>query len=232
MFQFHNMRNNFIRYLNKLFLNDNQQIQIKRKTFKCYLLNTKKILALYILLFLYFFIMDIILLNKIKSQKISKTFDFTFPFIKSNNNNNNNNNSQNFYNKINIKNDNQYVTIEKKFFFLNSNNNKVKIFSNLSIKKLMITEATHFIRSPLAEFIEFKFNFSESFPYITANVISLFHCFLSIISIRFLINDSLFWRQIGVVIFQFRNFLDSFDGTIFRAQSHKPIYKSIYGSFG
>jgi hypothetical protein len=109
---------------------------------------------------------------------------------------------------------------------------KVSIFTNISVKKIMIAEATHFIRSPLSEFIEFNLHFSEIFPFINANMISLFHCFLSVVSIRFLINDSLFWRQIGVAIFQFRNFLDSFDGTIFRAHAHKNVYKSNYGSFG
>ena len=73
---------------------------------------------------------------------------------------------------------------------------------------------------------------STMFPFISANFISLTHCALSIVSVKFLINDSLFWRQVGVCIFQFRNFLDSFDGVIFRAHAKRTTYKSHYGSIG
>lgn len=75
-------------------------------------------------------------------------------------------------------------------------------------------------------------HFTYYFPYISANVISYFHCLLSLISIKFLSSESLFRRQIGVIIFQFRIFLDSFDGVVFRAHSINRRYKSYYGDFG
>ena len=109
---------------------------------------------------------------------------------------------------------------------------KVSVFSLLPVKKIMIAEATHFIRSPIAHFIEFEFGFSRLFPFISANAISLLHCLLSIICIRYLIHDDLFWRQFGVCLFQFRNFLDSFDGVIYRAHARKTTYRSHYGSLG
>jgi len=106
------------------------------------------------------------------------------------------------------------------------------VFKPLPVKKIMMAEATHFIRSPIAELVEYTFGFSELFPFITANVISVTHCILSVISIKYLIHDSLFWRQFGVLIFLFRNFLDSFDGVIYRAHAKKMTYKSHYGSMG
>ena len=108
-------------------------------------------------------------------------------------------------------------------------------WSPLTIKKIMIVDSTHYIRSPLAEFVETFLSFSRVFPFLTANVISLFHCLLSLICVRYLIHDSLFWRQCGVILFQFRNWLDSFDGVIYRAHassSSSHDYKSHYGSLG
>lgn len=105
-------------------------------------------------------------------------------------------------------------------------------FSPLPVKKIMMAEVTHFIRSPLAELVETVFKFSEIFPFVTPNMISFFHNMISIVSIRFLSHDLLFWRQFGVCLFQFRNFLDSFDGVIYRAHAKKIEYKSHYGSFG
>ena len=102
----------------------------------------------------------------------------------------------------------------------------------LSVKKIMMTDPTHYIRSPIAEFVEHRLGFSEHLPFISANTISLFHCVLSGVSIKFLVDDSLFWRQVGVGLFQFRNFLDSFDGVIYRAHAKRSTYKSHYGSLG
>lgn len=106
------------------------------------------------------------------------------------------------------------------------------VFKPLPVKKIMMAEATHFIRSPIAELVEYTLGFSEVFPFMNANLISVMHCLLSVISIKYLIHDSLFWRQFGVCLFLFRNFLDSFDGVIYRAHAKKMTYKSHYGSMG
>jgi hypothetical protein len=120
-----------------------------------------------------------------------------------------------------------------------SNNNEnskqrkpYSMFSPLPFKKILMAESTHYVRSPLAELVVKVFFFSEIFPFMSANVISLMHCILSVVCVRFFISDSLFVRQLGVCLFQFRNFLDSFDGVIYRAHAKKNLYKSHYGSFG
>jgi hypothetical protein len=80
--------------------------------------------------------------------------------------------------------------------------------------------------------MESKLHFTYYFPSISANSVSIFHCFLSLISIKFFASESLFRRQIGVLIFQFRSFLDCLDGVVFRAHTKNQRYKSYYGDFG
>ena len=143
-------------------------------------------------------------------------------------------------NKINssrlLKNLNSNVLLNFEDLKVSSISNDIQtsfsIFWPLPVKKIMIADATHFIRSPIAEFVEHSLKFSDLFPFITANSISLLHSVLSVLSIRFLSHDSLFWRQFGVCLFQFRNFLDSFDGVIYRALAKRTTYKSHYGSLG
>ncbi|UJR15844.1 hypothetical protein I4U23_002770 [Adineta vaga] len=115
---------------------------------------------------------------------------------------------------------------------LSSISNDIQIFSSLPIKKIMVGQTTQFIREPLAECLESKFYFTYYFPMISANAVSFFHCFLSLISIKFFSSESLFRRQIGVLIFQARSFLDCLDGVVFRAHAKNQRYKSYYGDLG
>lgn len=96
-----------------------------------------------------------------------------------------------------------------------------------------MSSPTHYIRTPIAEFVENSLHFSHYFPFISANVISFVHCCLSLISFKFFSSDSLIWRQVGVLLFQLRNFLDSLDGVICRAQSNtRKAYKSYHDTTG
>ena len=90
----------------------------------------------------------------------------------------------------------------------------------------------HYVRSPLAEQVEATLHFSYYFPFISANAISYFHCFLSFVSMKFIAHESLYRRRLGVFIFQIRTFLDCLDGVIFRAHIKNKRYRSYYGSFG
>ncbi|CAF0966066.1 unnamed protein product [Rotaria sordida] len=68
--------------------------------------------------------------------------------------------------------------------------------------------------------------------YTVSNIISIFHCFLSLISIKFFSSELLFQRRIGILIFEFRNFLDCLDGVVFRARIKNSHYKSYHDNFG
>ena len=183
-------------------------IHFRRRMPTCYLLSSKFMLTALTLLLVYLLTMNIILLNKVKSRGPAKLYANTSQRLLSSND----------YTENGLK--------------QADNHPSGSIFSPLPVKKIMMADTTHFIRSPIAEFVEHSFGFSNLFPFISANTISLTHCFLSVVSIKFLIDDSLFWRQFGVCIFQFRNFLDSFDGVIYRAHAKKSTYKSHYGSLG
>ncbi|CAF3210291.1 unnamed protein product [Rotaria socialis] len=108
----------------------------------------------------------------------------------------------------------------------------VYIFNPLPIKKIMVEPIIHYVRSPLAESVETKLHFTYYFPFISANAVSFFHCFLSVVSMKFVASESFSRRQLGVLIFQFRTFLDCLDGVVFRAHSNNKRYKSYYGDFG
>lgn len=114
----------------------------------------------------------------------------------------------------------------------NQTNDAINIFDPLPIKKTMVEPMIHYVRAPIAEHIESTLHFTHYFPFLSANVISIFHCCLSIVSIKFLSHECLFRRRLGVIIFQIRIFLDSFDGVIFRKQIRVQRYKSYYGDFG
>jgi len=184
--------------------------KLRRKP-NCYIFSSKTILASCFLICAYFFTMDIILISKIKHRGPYHPFK-------------------------------QSTTISSILSVLTNTNRSTNakptdtesksLFWTLPVKKIMMADATHFLRSPIAELVEYVLNFSEVFPFVSANSISFIHNVLSVVSIRYLAHDSLFWRQFGVCIFQFRNFLDSFDGVLYRAHAKKVDYKSNYGSFG
>ena len=195
----------------------------------CYLLSSKSMLTFAFILLVYFFTMDMILFHKIKQRLPLKPIQILLSSSSSSLTQTLNKTTltANFPPPhISIQNENNPDTLSSSSYF----------WSPLTIKKIMIVDSTHYIRSPLAEFVESFFCFSKMFPFISANVISLIHCVLSLVSVRYLTHDSLRWRQFGVVLFQVRNWLDSFDGVIYRAHStsmtNNHDYKSHYGSLG
>ena len=180
----------------------------------CYLLSSKFILSMMLTITIYFFTMDTILVFKIKNRHLMNAYYY------------NGKNSVDYSSLLTTLSSNEQFTKSQELIPPNG------IFWPLPVKKIMMVESTHYMRSPVAEFIETNLHFSEIFPFISANIISITHCILSVVSTKFLCSDSLFKRQFGVCIFQFRNFLDSFDGVIYRAHAKKRVYKSHYGSIG
>jgi hypothetical protein len=211
------------------------RISLNRRMPTCYLLSNKLILLAAILVAFYFITMDSILLIKAKNRGpfapiATSTNAKKNQLLSSPNETSMTSeailNSDEYF--INPRTGKQLV----KWQYSLGNHPTGCIFWPLPIKKIMMAQTTHYIRSPLAEFVEYGFGFSHLFPFVNANSVSLVHCILSLISVRFLIQSSLFLRQIGVALFQFRNFLDSFDGVIYRAQAKNSSYKSHYGSMG
>lgn len=78
---------------------------------------------------------------------------------------------------------------------------------HVTVKALLLDHTNHYLFAPLATVFDNVIGFSCS-HFITANMISFFHVFVAILAARFVAADNLSYRRIGVVLFQFRTFLD------------------------
>ncbi|XP_041360128.1 ceramide phosphoethanolamine synthase-like isoform X2 [Gigantopelta aegis] len=105
-------------------------------------------------------------------------------------------------------------------------------FSPLSMKLLMSDPTSHYIIAPTTEYFDKITNFSTVFYFITPNMISFTHLFLAFVSGKFVASENLHTRRIGVVLYQFRTWLDGLDGVVFRSRSSKKMYHSIRKTTG
>ncbi|XP_033743907.1 ceramide phosphoethanolamine synthase-like [Pecten maximus] len=102
----------------------------------------------------------------------------------------------------------------------------------LSVKLLMMDHMSHYIDNPIAEFVVSVFEPTGVYHVITPNVISITGLVLGFVSGKLVSMDSLNYRRIGVIIFQYRMWLDVLDGVVFRHTSGNPVYKSHRTSLG
>ena len=74
---------------------------------------------------------------------------------------------------------------------------------------------------------------SQVFYFITPNMISFTHLFTGFVSGKFIASENLQDRRIGVILFQFRTWLDAFDGVVFRSQSNTRLqFRSVRNTMG
>lgn len=105
-------------------------------------------------------------------------------------------------------------------------------FNGLTVKLMMLNHPSHFVYLPVGMAFEQITRFSARFAFITPNMISSFHLMMAILSAKLVTSDSIFVRQIAVLLFEFRTFLDSLDGIVARARIHQVENISNFGSFG
>lgn len=106
-------------------------------------------------------------------------------------------------------------------------------FRPLTVKLLMTDQVDHYIITPIAEYFDEITQFSHVFYFITPNMISISHVVIAMISAKLIASEMLYNRRMGVLIFQFRCFLDAFDGVVYRAHiGAGHIYKSHRTSNG
>ena len=106
-------------------------------------------------------------------------------------------------------------------------------FKPLSIKLLMTDPVNHYIIGPSAEYFDEWTRFSQVFYFITPNMISFLHVSISFVSAKFVSSDSLSTRRIGVILYQFRSWLDDLDGVVYRSHTKtKGKYQSIHNTLG
>lgn len=102
---------------------------------------------------------------------------------------------------------------------------------HVTVKALLLDHTNHYLFGPLATIFDNIIGFSRS-NFITANMISFFHVFVAILAARFVAADNLGYRRIGVVLFQFRTFLDDLDGHVARQKKHIRGERSEIGTAG
>ena len=102
---------------------------------------------------------------------------------------------------------------------------------HITVKALMLDHTNHYIFAPMATIFDNVFKLSES-NFITPNMISFFHVFIAIAAGKLIASDNLGYRRFGVVLFQFRTFLDDLDGHVARAKKHIKGERSEIGTSG
>lgn len=102
---------------------------------------------------------------------------------------------------------------------------------DVTVKALLLDHTNHYLFAPMATIFDNIVGFSRS-AFITANMISYFHVFVAILSGRMVASDNLGYRRIGVVLFQFRTFLDDLDGHVARQKKHIRGERSEIGTAG
>lgn len=102
---------------------------------------------------------------------------------------------------------------------------------DVTVKAVMLDHTNHYLFAPMATIFDHIVGISKS-HWITPNMISFFHVFVAIIAGRLIISDSIGYRRIGVILFQFRTFLDDLDGHVARARRHIRGERSEIGTAG
>lgn len=102
----------------------------------------------------------------------------------------------------------------------------------VTVKALMLDYPNLYILSPLAAIIDRILGISKSWTWVTPNMISGFHVFVAIWAGRFVASSSLWDRRMGVLLFEFRTWLDDLDGHVARKRKHITGERSDVGSAG
>ncbi|XP_071455285.1 ceramide phosphoethanolamine synthase-like [Hetaerina americana] len=110
--------------------------------------------------------------------------------------------------------------------------NSLDPMSQIALKTLLLDPPNHYIHLPLAVFFNEVTNFSKLFPSITPNIISISHVFVALCGMTMVWSDRLSVRQVGVLLFEVRSYLDALDGAVARSRSHHSLIHLDMGSSG
>ncbi|TMW52926.1 hypothetical protein DOY81_001959 [Sarcophaga bullata] len=102
---------------------------------------------------------------------------------------------------------------------------------HVTVKAILLDHTNHYIFAPLATVFDNVIGFSRS-TFITPNMISFFHVGVACVAGKLVSSDSLGYRRLGVVMFQFRTFLDDLDGHVARVKKNIRGERSEVGTTG
>lgn len=101
----------------------------------------------------------------------------------------------------------------------------------VTVKAMLLDHTNHYIFAPLATIFDNIVGFSRT-SFITANMISYFHVFVACLAGKLVSSANLSYRRIGVILFQFRTFLDDLDGHVARVKKNIRGERSEVGTSG
>ena len=105
-------------------------------------------------------------------------------------------------------------------------------FCVVTVKALMLDYPNLYILSPLAAIIDRILGISSTWVWITPNMISAFHVLVALLAGHCVASSSLSDRRLGVLLFEFRTWLDDLDGHVARRRKHINGEQTDFGSAG
>ncbi|KAL7287754.1 hypothetical protein TKK_0018135 [Trichogramma kaykai] len=105
-------------------------------------------------------------------------------------------------------------------------------FCVVTVKGLMLDYPNLYILSPLAAVIDRILGISNTWTWITPNMISAFHVVVAALAGHCVASSSLAERRWGVLLFEFRTWLDDLDGHVARRRKNISGERSDIGSTG
>lgn len=105
-------------------------------------------------------------------------------------------------------------------------------FCVVTVKALLLDYPNLYILSPLAAVIDRILGISAHWLWITPNMISGFHVLVAMLAGHCVASSSLSDRRWGVLLFEFRTWLDDLDGHVARRRKHITGERSDVGSAG
>lgn len=106
------------------------------------------------------------------------------------------------------------------------------LFYPVTVKMLMCDPFTHYIYLPLCYVFTQVTHFTETFSFITPNVVSISRVFLILPGLRLLLSEALACRQTGVAIILVGEWMDALDGYLARLRSANQAMTSEVGALG
>ncbi|KAJ8955969.1 hypothetical protein NQ314_006818 [Rhamnusium bicolor] len=102
---------------------------------------------------------------------------------------------------------------------------------DVTVKAVLLDHTNYYLFAPLVEIVDNILKISET-KWITPNSISFFHIFVAVLSAKCVSSNSLAYRRIGVLLFEFRTWLDDLDGHVARVRKHIKGERSEIGTAG
>ena len=106
-------------------------------------------------------------------------------------------------------------------------------YNPISVKLLAMDHINHYVHYPLSWWLDSHvFHITDQHTFITPDMISYFHVLIAILAAKLLVSEGLGARRLGVLLFEFRTFLDSYDGYVARARANQVAMVQASGGWG